>query len=100
MDTEGVACRSGCGISLLFSTYPEARRTDLDCSTARKSPVQTPHEFLALIRNRPLQAKVTEFTKHYENARFGDSPTDAQRLPVLYEEIRRFRKEEFRRGQS
>jgi protein-glutamine gamma-glutamyltransferase len=66
----------------------------------RKSPVQTPHEFLALIRNRPLQAKVTEFTKHYENARFGDSPTDAQRLPVLYEEIRRFRKEKFRRGQS
>jgi len=53
----------------------------------RKSPVQTPSEFLRTIENPSLRQEVERFTRHYESARFGDSSDDAARLPELYDEI-------------
>lgn len=52
-----------------------------------KRETQTPAEFARSIADDPLRANVLEFTRHYENARFGDSAEDARRLPELYEEI-------------
>ena len=34
-----------------------------------------------------MRARVVQFTRRYESARFGGSAEDAQRLPELYEEI-------------
>ena len=53
----------------------------------RKSPVQTPEEFVASIEDAILREGVERFTRHYEQARFGASAEDARRLPKLYEEI-------------
>lgn len=53
----------------------------------RKSPAQTPAEFVTCIENELLRNRVAEFTRHYEHARFGDSAEDASRLPELFEEI-------------
>lgn len=53
----------------------------------RKSPSHTPAEFITIIEDPHLRASVERFTRHYEKARFGDSPDDARRLPELYEEI-------------
>ncbi len=53
----------------------------------RKSPSHTPTEFITTIEDPQLRTSVERFTQHYEKARFGDSPSDAQRLPDLYEEI-------------
>ena len=53
----------------------------------RKSPSQTPAEFVRMIENPRLQSRVQKFTEHYERARFGDSVEDAQRLEELYGEI-------------
>lgn len=53
----------------------------------RKSPVQTPSEFVTAIGDDGLRRRVAQFTEHYENARFGDSAEDARQLPELYEEI-------------
>jgi len=53
-----------------------------------KSPAQTPEEFAAAIADPKLKVKVSGFTKHYENARFGASAEEASRLPKLYEEIK------------
>ena len=53
----------------------------------KKSPVQTPHEFANSLPREPVRRIVSEFTEHYERARFGDSPQDASRLPELFEEI-------------
>lgn len=53
----------------------------------RKAPSHTPAEFVTTIEDPQLRASVERFTQHYEKARFGDSPADAQRLPELYEEI-------------
>ena len=53
----------------------------------RKSPVQTPTEFVASMSDQKLRQSVAEFTQHYERARFGDSAEDAQKLPELYEEV-------------
>jgi len=50
-------------------------------------PEQTPAEFAARIDDPGLRERVAEFTRAYENARFGDSSEDAQRLPELYEEL-------------
>jgi protein-glutamine gamma-glutamyltransferase len=52
-----------------------------------KLPAQTPAEFVGLIEDPGVRAKVAEFTRHYESARFDDSVEDARRLPNLYEEI-------------
>jgi hypothetical protein len=53
----------------------------------RKSPIQTPTEFVRSIPNEVFREPVLRLTEHYERARFGDSPQDAARLPELFEEI-------------
>jgi transglutaminase-like putative cysteine protease len=53
----------------------------------RKSPSQTPLDFVAAIQEAELQRKVASFTRAYESARFGESVDDAQSLPALFEEI-------------
>ena len=53
----------------------------------RKSPSQTPRDFLQAIQEPVLQKKVAEFTKVYESARFGQSVDDARALPELFEKI-------------
>ncbi len=53
----------------------------------RKSPSQTPADFVAAIREPVLQTKVAAFTRHYESARFGQSADDAEILPRLFAEI-------------
>jgi protein-glutamine gamma-glutamyltransferase len=53
----------------------------------RKSPAQTPQEFVICIKDATMREGVAQFTRHYEHARFGDSAEDARRLPELYEEI-------------
>jgi protein-glutamine gamma-glutamyltransferase len=53
----------------------------------RKSPSQTPLDFVAAIQEASLQKKVATFTRAYESARFGKSTDDAQTLPALFAEI-------------
>jgi protein-glutamine gamma-glutamyltransferase len=53
----------------------------------RKSPSQTPLDFVAAIQESALQKKVARFTRAYESARFGESVDDAQSLPELFREI-------------
>lgn len=53
----------------------------------RKSPQQTPEEFIECIADEIVRERVALFTRHYEHARFGDSAADASRLPELFEEI-------------
>ena len=53
----------------------------------RKSPTQTPDEFVSGIDDAGVRERVAEFTRHYESARFDDSVEDVRRLPELYEEI-------------
>jgi transglutaminase-like putative cysteine protease len=53
----------------------------------RKSPAQTPSEFLTGIQDEAMRESVAKFTRRYESARFGGSAEDAQRLPDLYEEV-------------
>jgi len=55
----------------------------------RKLPEHTPKEFVGTIRDAKLRGPVEAFTDHYERARFGNSPQDAQALPKIYEEIRK-----------
>jgi protein-glutamine gamma-glutamyltransferase len=53
----------------------------------RKSPSQTPLDFVAAIQEEVLQKKVARFTRAYESARFGNSVDDAQSLPELFKDI-------------
>ena len=53
----------------------------------RKSPSQTPLDFVAAIQEAALQKKVARFTRAYESARFGKSVDDAQSLPDLFKDI-------------
>ena len=53
----------------------------------KKSPAQTPAEFIRSIADDKLRVSVDRFTRHYEKARFGKSAADAARLPEVYEEI-------------
>jgi transglutaminase-like putative cysteine protease len=53
----------------------------------RKSPSQTPFEFVTMIKDPTLGASVRKFSERYERARFANSPEDAQQLPELFEEI-------------
>jgi transglutaminase-like putative cysteine protease len=53
----------------------------------KKTPVQTPREFLTRIEDPEMRTRVEKFTRAYEAARFGQSPEDAGRLPELYEAI-------------
>jgi hypothetical protein len=53
----------------------------------RKSPAQTPLDFVTAIQEEALQERVAKFTRAYESARFGRSADDAQKLPGLLQEI-------------
>ena len=53
----------------------------------RKSPSQTPLDFVAAIQEAALQKKVARFTRAYESARFGKSVDNAQSLPELFQDI-------------
>jgi hypothetical protein len=53
----------------------------------RKSPSQTPLDFVAAIQQTALQEKVARFTRAYESARFGKSVDDAQSLPALFKDV-------------
>lgn len=53
----------------------------------KKSPAQTPAEFVATVSDESMRQPVARLTEHYERARFGDSAEDAARLPELYEEV-------------
>jgi hypothetical protein len=53
----------------------------------RKSPSQTPLDFVAAIQEEALQKKVARFTRAYESGRFGKSVDDAQSLPALFQDI-------------
>jgi hypothetical protein len=53
----------------------------------RKSPVQTPAEFVRSIPDDVIRGPISRLTEHYERARFGDSPEDAACLPELFEEV-------------
>jgi transglutaminase-like putative cysteine protease len=53
----------------------------------RKSPCQTPADFVAAIQEPELKKRIAKFTRHYESARFGRSVADAQALPRLFDEI-------------
>lgn len=53
----------------------------------RKSPSQTPLEFVVAIQQAALQKKVARFTRAYESARFGESADDAESLPELFRDI-------------
>jgi protein-glutamine gamma-glutamyltransferase len=57
----------------------------------QKSPAQTPEEFASAIRDAELKRRVTTFTEHYENARFGGSAAEASRLSEIYDEIKHAR---------
>ena len=52
-----------------------------------KSPTQTAREFVRVIDDEQLRARVGRFTEAYESARFGNSSDDALRLPELFEEV-------------
>ena len=54
----------------------------------RKSPSQTPLDFVVTIREPALQTRVAAFTRAYESARFGESAGDAEELPRLFAEIK------------
>ena len=53
----------------------------------RKSPSETPLDFVAAIQEETLRKKVARFTRAYESARFGKSGNDAQTLPQLFRDI-------------
>ena len=53
----------------------------------RKSPSQTPRDFVVAIQEPALRQGVAAFTRAYESARFGHSVDDAQALPELLEQI-------------
>jgi protein-glutamine gamma-glutamyltransferase len=53
----------------------------------RKAEAQTAQEFARKIEDKRLREPVRRFTAAYESARFGNSGSDAQRLPELFEEV-------------
>ena len=52
-----------------------------------KSATQTPTEFATSITDATLRTSVEKFTERYQRARFGQSVSDAEQLPKLYEEL-------------
>jgi hypothetical protein len=52
-----------------------------------KAPAQTATSWASTVHHEPLRAKLQEFVREYEKARFGTSQESAERLPALYEEI-------------
>ena len=66
--------------------YQRALRT-LAKRGLRRTPAQTPAEFVRTVPGEGIRDSVARFTDHYERARFGNSSQDAARLPELYQEI-------------
>ena len=58
----------------------------------RKTPSQTPQDFVASIQDPNLKKTVGAFTRTYEAARFGQSIEDAKALPDLLEAVSTARK--------
>jgi len=52
-----------------------------------KLPGQTPGEFTNCFADSAMHDSVSQFTRHYERARFGGSVEDARELPGLYQVI-------------
>jgi len=52
-----------------------------------RQPAQTAEEFAASIETETVREEVVNFAEHYERARFGDSASDAEKLPELYDEV-------------
>jgi transglutaminase-like putative cysteine protease len=72
---------------LAASIWYERMTTAVSKRGWRKTPAQTPGEFIGLIEDPELRKAVERFTERYHRARFGDSAPDAMELPQLYEEI-------------
>jgi transglutaminase-like putative cysteine protease len=53
----------------------------------RKSTTQTAREFVCVIENAPLRARVRTFTDAYESARFGNCSDHARHLQDLFEDV-------------
>jgi protein-glutamine gamma-glutamyltransferase len=53
----------------------------------KKTPAQTPQEFVTSITDHATRDRVARFTERYEKARFAGSSEDAESLPELYEEV-------------
>jgi hypothetical protein len=53
----------------------------------KKAAAQTAQEFVRVIEDERLRARVGRFTDAYESARFGNSADDALRLPELYADV-------------
>ncbi|HEX8925813.1 MAG TPA: DUF3488 and transglutaminase-like domain-containing protein [Terriglobales bacterium] len=53
-----------------------------------KQPEQTPEEFADSIPDETARTLISDFTAHYERARFGNSVPDAEKLPEMYEQMR------------
>lgn len=56
----------------------------------QKKPEQTPQEFVATIESPSVRRAAERFVASYERARFADSSEDAQQLPGLFEEARKY----------
>ena len=53
----------------------------------KKTPTQTPGEFVESIPDLAIRQSVQQFTARYEKARFAGSSSDAKQLAELYEEV-------------
>jgi hypothetical protein len=54
----------------------------------KKSPAQTPLEFASVLSAAELASPVGEFTRLYQQARFGGRPGDPQKMTSLLDAIR------------
>ena len=72
-------------VLLPMADAPEVR-PEVDAAV-KKAAAQTAQEFVRVIEDERLRARVGRFTDAYESARFGNSSHDALRLPELYEEV-------------
>lgn len=58
----------------------------------RKSPAQTAEELANSVASPEMKQRVALFNFHYERARFGNSASDAEKLPEIYREVETLRK--------
>jgi protein-glutamine gamma-glutamyltransferase len=73
--------------SLAASIWYERMQRLLERRGWRRSPSQTPQEFVRSIEDSAVRNCVRQFTAIYESARFGGSSQDAEQLPGLYDEV-------------
>ncbi len=82
-----LAARPQTAPRMAATVWYERLTRKMERSGWKKTPSQTPSEFARSIKDRAIRASVEQFTRHYENARFGNSAPDAAQLPELYEEV-------------